>query len=40
MGRFQALDYLQPDANLVCINEILKIDILAKKNNLQIILHN
>ena len=36
----KALDYLQPDANLAGINEIIKIDRLAKENKLKIILHN
>tara|TARA_Y200000002_G_scaffold131739_1_gene108566 strand:+ start:51143 stop:52306 length:1164 start_codon:yes stop_codon:yes gene_type:complete len=35
-----ALDYLQPDANLAGINEIIKIDKLALANKLQIVLHN
>ena len=36
----KALDYLQPDANLAGINEIIKIDKLAEANQLKIILHN
>lgn len=36
----KALDYLQPDANLAGINEIIKIDKLAEVNQLKIILHN
>lgn len=35
-----SLDYLQPDANLAGINEIIKIDKLAKNHKLKIILHN
>ena len=38
--KHRALDYLQPDANLAGVNEILKTDPHADKNNLKIILHN
>jgi len=36
----KALDYLQPDANLAGINEIIKINNLAKASELKIVLHN
>tara|TARA_B110000483_G_scaffold232904_1_gene301061 strand:- start:84 stop:1169 length:1086 start_codon:yes stop_codon:yes gene_type:complete len=36
----KSLDYLQPDANLAGVNEIIKIDKLAEANKLQIALHN
>ena len=36
----KALDYLQPDANLAGVNEIIKIDKLAEAHKLQIVLHN
>ena len=35
-----ALDYLQPDANLAGINEIIEIDKIAKIKGLKIALHN
>ena len=36
----KALDYLQPDANLAGVNEIINIDKLAEVHKLQIVLHN